>query len=280
MVPAAFYTMMEVWNNTGDRREIEELIKDTMPEVADVPHIVMPYWRDEQGNPYALFITQDPLHAGFQLVGLGPVRRVISDVFTERMTLTEAGAELYRGVIPNMRKQVAGFTSPLLKLLAGGRVDVDLFTGKPLYPEYLDPLSPKAEMSRINYMVDSLVIPWKEIKKILERKARGRGFIEVVSRGGIKTIPVEKLQVMVREYKAALNEVREIIAKETIPEIEEVYKDIPDAATRDMMVQAEVRKRYFELLTKRTAGLPSWGEYGDYERTQILSNLERMDAPK
>jgi len=124
------WVAMEIWNNT----EFPEVEKNLSKYQRAIPHIITG-WKDKNGKQIVISLKGDPLRDAIEVIGLAEVPSRISDLITERITLSNAAKETIKDIALGIPKRAGQLLTPFLKAPAEAIGNISFLTGRRLYPE-------------------------------------------------------------------------------------------------------------------------------------------------
>lgn len=128
---AALVAGYELWNNTGERKKIEQQLT---PEKRQIPHLITGY-ADDEGKPYIVYFGGLAGSTLYQSTGASFVPQAASDVLTGQKTVKEALSQTAEKARQTVVKTPTSMLAPAVKLPAELILNKSFFTDKPIYPQ-------------------------------------------------------------------------------------------------------------------------------------------------
>ena len=101
-----------MWNNSGERREVEESLDDWKRES---PHLITGF-RDSRGRAIVLYYTGHPLVDAMDLIGIGSITTYMEEMQKGNMTLDESSMELVKDIKDAPKEAFTNLLTPAFKV--------------------------------------------------------------------------------------------------------------------------------------------------------------------
>ena len=121
---------MWTWNNTGERKEIEENLAGYYKYL---PHIITGY-KTKDGKPIILAL-QTPVDMAASWVGLDRLASKITDIRAGKITIQEAAIDQLKDTALGGPRNVVRLLNPFIQLTVGLLTNRDPYTGKVIVPD-------------------------------------------------------------------------------------------------------------------------------------------------
>ena len=151
--------MAWIYNNTGDRKEIEE----NLPE----------YWRwrthlilkRTTGNRALIWSLQTPADLAASWIGADRILDKITLIRAGRMTVEEAAMQQLKDMGLGTPRQLEKLSNPMIQLFQGYASNKDPFTGRTIIPEYLKDTSEEQKLLAF-YFAEKLALPMAQYSRV------------------------------------------------------------------------------------------------------------------
>lgn len=259
---AAITAGFEAWNNTGERRKVEEMLP---PEKRQIPHLITGY-TGKENKPIIFYFPIFPGLAFTQATGLATVPQNLTDTI---VTSTIPGkekkkpSEILKNPIEPLAKTVTGMANPFLRTAGELVFNKSLYTDRPIVKES-EKGTDAAWTQRLKYALEQTAPPYraftsglKESEKVMLEDDTAKRTETLATALGkffnpIKRIRKEEDMQKLAEAKAySLVEQRQLEEKNpAYQKIRELYPKALNSgdftAVADVMIQAQLSEREVE----------------------------------
>jgi len=180
--------LMELWNNWDPERRVVE--QDMPPYKRNAAHIVTD-WKDAQGKAIVIYFAGDPMADALGMVGMAGAFARLSDLATERISLSRAGRAQLEAVVSEPGQRVVGLLTPLVKVPLELKTGVSALTEQPLVPREMEGTT-EAMGRKIRHAFESAFRPLREARVWREKAGREEGIDWLTHRYGLG-LPFERV---------------------------------------------------------------------------------------
>lgn len=148
-----FMALQQIWNNTGERAELEDMMRKEMPWIAHSPHIITGY-KDDDGKSTVISF-QDPLSMAMQVFGgFDKLPALMTQAIKGEITASEFAEEFGKNIVTGPLKTVWGLFNPFLKIPLELYANKDFFTNQRISKHGLVETAKATDMEHLNYAYD------------------------------------------------------------------------------------------------------------------------------
>lgn len=214
--------MMWVWNNTGERREVEAALPEWH---RTIPHIITG-WRTSDGKPI-IVAMQTPVDMAARMGGLDKIPMRVSQVRDGEMTLEEGVKETLKDIAKATPENALNLATPAYKVFHGLLANRDPFTKRTIVPERLKGTAEEKKL-QVQYVLGQFITPYSQYVRATRTIEPGDTLTKMLRKGpfdipralGYREVDIGR-EALSRQYEEA----REATAayQEKVHNIEKAY---------------------------------------------------------
>lgn len=167
-----FATSMAAWNNTGERRKIEEMLP---PDRRQIPHLITGY-KDDKGRPIIFYLPFAPGLTAMTGTGLAKIPQNIVDAGMESTIPGKekrAWSDIYTPseAISSVSKTAVGFMNPLAKVPIEQYYNESMYTGLPIVKRSEEGTGVELA-KRLEYTLNQILPPYRAFTGVQQEAAK------------------------------------------------------------------------------------------------------------
>lgn len=167
-----FATSMAAWNNTGERRKIEEMLP---PDRRQIPHLITGY-KDDKGRPIIFYLPFAPGLTAMTGTGLAKIPQNIVDAGMESTIPGKekrAWSDIYTPseAISSVSKTAVGFMNPLAKVPIEQYYNESMYTGLPIVKRSEEGTGVELA-KRLEYTLNQVLPPYRAFTGVQQEAAK------------------------------------------------------------------------------------------------------------